>query len=317
MSIFFLLSGFLLAYRYADASATYKAYLIARIARIYPIYVVAAVVTLPWLGVNFDDNSRRAMLYSVSKIGLLIVSNIFLIQAWFPPYFDLWNNGASWSISVEAFCYLVLPMSFPILLNATKKKLFIVVLICYCLAVAPGISALLYESPLNEIYYYLPIFRLPEVLIGTCIYFATRQGYEFRCGIAVQVMVLLIFLACLVIVGRYLPLYIGSNWFALPAIGFVIFSLSSDRGAASKFLSLPVFLRLGKISYCFYSFQALFLLLLIDNHEKLVKLLPVFSNNKLLATVVFIALTSFSAVGYHLIERPATKWINQKWTKPQ
>ena len=317
MSIFFMLSGFLLAYRYADASSTFKVYLVARLARIYPIYLVAAVVTLPWLGINFDGNSLQGILHSVAKTCFLIVSNVFLVQAWFPPFFGLWNDGASWSISVEAFCYLILPLTFPILINATKKKLFFVILMCYCLSLGPGISASLYESPLSQIYYSVPIFRLPEFLIGACIYFVKRQGYEFQRGIVVQVMALSLFLAYLGIAGPNLPLYVGHNWVAVPFIGFFIYSLSSDRGTASKVLSLSAFMWLGKISYCFYSFQALYLLLLIDNHGNLVQILPVFLNNNLLAIAVFIVLTASSAVGYYFIENPARKWVIQKLTKAQ
>ena len=314
-SIFFMLSGFLLAYRYADSRSSLRTYLIARFARIYPIYMVAAVVTLPWLGVNFDGNSLQGILHKVAKIVLLIVSNIFLVQAWFPPYFSFWNNGASWSISVEAFLYLILPLTLPILRSATKKKLLVIVLICYFLAAAPGISASLYESPLSHIYYSVPIFRLPEFLIGACIYFFMRQGYEYQRGIIVQVMTLLLFLFYLGIAGHKLPLYVGHNWIAIPCIGFFIFSLSSERGFAAQFLSLPFFEWLGKISYCFYSFQALIILLLIDNHEEIVEFLPVLSNNKFLAAVVFFVLTFCSAVGYCFIENPSHKWIIQKWSK--
>lgn len=315
MSIFFMLSGFLLAYRYADSRSSLRTYLIARFARIYPIYMVAAVVTLPWLGVNFDGNSLQGILHKVAKIVLLVVSNIFLVQAWFPPYFSFWNNGASWSISVEAFFYLMLPLTFPILLSATKKKLLVIVLICYFLAAAPGISASLYESPLSHIYYSVPIFRLPEFLIGACIYFVMRQGYEYQRGIIVQVMTLLLFTVYLGIAGHKLPLYVGHNWIAIPCIGFFIFSLSSERGFAAQFLSLPFFEWLGKISYCFYSFQALIILLLIDNHEEIVEFLPVLSNNKFLAAGVFVVLTSCSAVGYYFIENPLHKRIIQKWSK--
>ena len=52
MSLFFILSGFILAYRYADGRSTLKDYLINRFARIYPICAVAALVTLPWIGIN-------------------------------------------------------------------------------------------------------------------------------------------------------------------------------------------------------------------------------------------------------------------------
>ena len=113
MSLFFMLSGFVLAYRYADGRSTLKDYLINRFARIYPIYAVAALVTLPWIGINFVNSSLADTLKWIGQLALLVFSNIFLIQAWFLQYFSHWNDGGSWSISVEAFCYILLPFFLP------------------------------------------------------------------------------------------------------------------------------------------------------------------------------------------------------------
>jgi len=49
MTIFFVLSGLLLAYQYSDRYEDRKHYFLRRLARIYPIYVVAAISTLPWI----------------------------------------------------------------------------------------------------------------------------------------------------------------------------------------------------------------------------------------------------------------------------
>src|SRR5262249_30868226 len=52
MSIFFVLSGYVLAHRYRDGVTSYRDYLVNRFARIYPIYAVAALLTVPWMGVS-------------------------------------------------------------------------------------------------------------------------------------------------------------------------------------------------------------------------------------------------------------------------
>lgn len=311
MSLFFMLSGFVLAYRYADGRSTLKDYLINRFARIYPIYVVAALVTLPWIGINFVNTSLADTLKWIGQLALLVFSNIFLIQAWFLQYFSHWNDGGSWSISVEAFCYVLLPFFLPSLLQASMKRLFVIAAVCWLLAVLPGLSAALFSSPSNGVFYSMPIFRLPEFLIGTCTYLAIRLGFKYRFGAVLQLAVLVTFFLYLGIAGPEMPLYVGHNWIALPVIAFMIFSLSNDRGLVASILASRFFVWLGKISYCFYSFQALIILLLISYHDKLIQVAPALSNNKLLAIATLAVLVVLSASGYYLIEEPARRWIRR------
>jgi len=313
MSIFFMLSGFLLAYRYADSKSSFKQYFINRFARIYPVYAVAALVTLPWIGINAISNPFNGIGSQHAQLGLLLVSNILLIQAWFPPYFSLWNDGGSWSISVEVFCHLILPVILPILLKATKKQIYVTTLICYFLAVVPGLTVLLFDHPSNSIYYSLPIYRFPEFLIGVCIFLAIRLGNEYRHEVITQIIVVSLFALYLGMLGNKLPLWVGHNWLALPVIGLMIGSLSTDRGLIAKMLSNPALVWLGKVSYSFYSFQALILLFLVKYHETLTKDFPVLLDNEILALSSFIVLLIFSAVGYYLIENPARKWIKAHW----
>lgn len=315
MSLFFMLSGFVLAYRYADRRTTLRDYFINRFSRIYPVYAVAALVTLPWIGIDLVSSSLADTSKWIGQVSLLVFSNIFLIQAWFTQYFGYWNNGGSWSISVEAFCYALLPFLVPGLLQASKKRLFVIAAICWLLAVLPGLSAALFNGPTNSVYYSMPIFRLPEFLIGTCTYLVIRLGFTYRLGAPLQVAVVAIFLLYLGIAGPEMPLYVGHNWIALPVIVFMIFSLSNDKGVVASILASRFFVWLGKISYCFYSFQALIIFLLISYHDKLIQVVPALSNNKLLAMASLAVLVVISASGYSLIEEPARRWIKRNHKK--
>ncbi len=314
MSIFFMLSGYLLAYRYADANTTFREYFVKRIARIYPTYLVAALVTLPWIGIGFDSYSLKTEIASAVKIFLIVVSNVFLIQAWFPVYFGLWNNGASWSISVEIFCYLLLPIALPLLLKLRRKQIFLVTTICYLLAVLPGMTSYLFADPANMIFYSLPIFRFPEFLIGVCIYLAIRSGCEYQFGSFVQALVWFLFFFYLGTFGAALSGYVGHNWLALPVIGFSLFSLSTDKGIIPKIFALPIFLWLGRLSYGFYSFQALVILYLIGNHDRLINELPALSNEKLMAAAAFLTLLFISGTSYFFIEEPSRRRITKHWS---
>lgn len=211
MSLFFMLSGFVLAYRYADGRSTLKDYLINRFARIYPIYVVAALVTLPWIGIDFVNTSLADTLKWIGQLALLVFSNIFLIQAWFLQYFSHWNDGGSWSISVEAFCYILLPFFLPSLLQASMRRLFVIAAVCWLLAVLPGLSAALFSGPSIGVFYSMPIFRLPEFLIGTCTYLAIRLGFKYRFGAMLQLAVLVTFFFIWELRGRKCPFMSGTT----------------------------------------------------------------------------------------------------------
>lgn len=309
MSIFFMLSGFVLAYRYADGRSSLKDYLINRFARIYPIYVVAAVVTLPWLGISMGSSSATDVTKGIAQIVLIVFANIFLIQAWFLQFFSYWNNGGSWSISVEAFCYVMLPFILPKLSGLSIKEIWKVAFVCWILAVLPGLSAALFDAASNNVYYSMPIFRLPEFLIGSSVYMAVRLGYKYKRGSSLQITILFAFFLYLGIAGPKMPLYVGHNWITLPVIAFLIFSLSNGTGPIASLLASRLFVWLGKISYSFYSFQVLIILLLISYHDRMIQLSPILSNSLVLAAFSFMALVVIAAFGYYFIEEPVRRLI--------
>lgn len=316
MSLFFMLSGFLLAYRYADGQVSVKDYLLNRFARIYPVYAVAALVTLPWIGVGFGSGSTQDVARGLLQGLLLIGANLLLIQAWFPQFFSHWNNGGSWSISVEAFCYVLLPFLLPLLKALPLHRLRQTAALCLICAVLPGLSAALFPAASNPVYYSMPIFRLPEFLIGTCLMLAMRQGLVYCHGAGRQALVLAVFLLYLGGLGQAMPLYVGHNLVALPVIGFFIFSLSNGRGPIAAFLGSRLMVWLGKISYSFYSFQVLVLLLLVDQHDRLVVAFPALANPALLAITALLVVTALAAAGYSLIEEPARRTLRRRFAVP-
>lgn len=311
MSIFFMLSGFVLTYRYAGEGAlNIKSYITNRFGRIYPVYLLAAIITLPWFGVDFGS-SMAMMIKSFWKTCFLIFSNVFLIQAWFPQLFSYWNDGASWSISVEVFCYALFPFILQSLFKSSRRYLFFIILLCYFAAILPGVSVMLFDSPSSGIFYSMPIFRLPEFVIGMCICLAIRDGLSYTPITKILVVVYILFFVYLGIWGAAFPIYVGHNWISLPLIALMIQQLATKKSVISKILSGDIFVWLGKISYSFYSLQALIILSLISHHEDLINLAPILANNKVLALTSMALLIILSAVCYHSIESPIRRVIRQ------
>jgi peptidoglycan/LPS O-acetylase OafA/YrhL len=303
MSIFFMLSGFLLAHRYANGKTSYRDYAINRLARIYPIYVVAALVTLPWFG---DHSTAQA-------IGL-VTSNIFLLQAWIPPYFPYWNNGASWSISVEVFCYVLLPLLLVCLQQLTTRRLIYATIAIYIIASIPGIFATFHQTFLDKLIYIWPIFRLPEFTLGACLCLLLTRGVGTQLPRWLPYVALGTLLIYLGIVGNGLALYVGHHWLVLPTIGIWLIILTYGKGGFVRVLGCKPAVWLGKISYCFYSFQPLIILSLISHHDRLITAIPVLANPYALALAASIALLGVATVGYYCIEEPLRARI-RTWKK--
>jgi peptidoglycan/LPS O-acetylase OafA/YrhL len=98
VDFFFLLSGFILAYTYLGADGEprggKRAFWVARIARIYPVYLLGLILAIPDLLASIPNILGWQFLTAATAIHLL------LLHAWIPVG-TAWNQP-SWSLSVEA-----------------------------------------------------------------------------------------------------------------------------------------------------------------------------------------------------------------------
>lgn len=304
MSIFFVLSGFVLTHQYYGRAVSYREYFANRISRIYPVYLLAAALSLPWIGLSVTNGD---LLHSSARLFVLVITNVFVIQAWFPQFFSLWNDGASWSISVEAFCYVLLPIILTGMDRATGKRLWIIAITAYLAASLPGLTFELFDNS-PRIFYSLPIYRLPEFVVGVCISIAVRRGLIRPTGLVAAALVAAVvtYIEC---VYDLHPVYVSNNWIVMPAIGATLAFLATGRGVVVRAMSSRPVVWLGKISYSFYSLQILIILPLIYHHDGLASRIPALRNNMLLMVVSLAILVAASALAYHGIEEPARRWI--------
>jgi len=134
VSVFFVLSGFVLAYNYnlelTAVQPRLQRFLTARFARIYPAYAIALLLLLPlgayrfFMGIRTPDD-RWSLLMGV-----------LLLQAWVPKTALTWNFPA-WSLSAEAFFYLCFPYLGLLLARVRKaQSIFLLMIAVWALAVA-------------------------------------------------------------------------------------------------------------------------------------------------------------------------------------
>jgi len=113
VTIFFVLSGFLITLRYflesEPRSWTFREYIFRRIARIWPLYYFLLIITLLL--------AHQPLLSSESLIYWSLSQGFFM---------NYWSGGVptAWSLTVEEAFYLLAPLIFVIYLQLRKNVFF-------------------------------------------------------------------------------------------------------------------------------------------------------------------------------------------------
>lgn len=304
VSYFFILSGFvmIIAYGKKTKSIEKKEYYINRIARIYPVYILALLFMALILFIRFR---------SIDFTGLLLGS--LTIQSWFPKYASSLNTPG-WSLSVEFLFYLL----FPFLLNHAYKKYnlqVITVCVLFFWLISQIVFNYLWLSPFYTGYpsashsflFYFPLMHLNEFLIGNLmgLFFLNnnkKRNYD-------HYLVLLFLLICfiVIIVDTYkLPVNFHNGLMAI-LFGPFILILALNTGKITKLFSYKIFVILGEISYGMYIYQYP-AYTLISYLGKTIKS----AHPDLFFYAFFIILLVTSFISYYLIEIPLRRLIKAK-----
>lgn len=257
VSIFFMLSGFLIYHRYADACInqknwSWRGYLKNRFARIFPLYAL-----LFWLtaGVGILQGQPMSL--------RLFVVNLTLLKGFFN---DIKFSGIaqSWSLTVEACFYLLAPFLFTGLRYWGAYGLSIL-LVCIGLllwaTVGQTQSYGLFGS-LPFVLFYTFFGRAFEFVVG--IWLARRwhqnqlPNYQFATFLgSLLISVCIIWQANVAVFSNNVTElmwseFIAYNCFLPLGIGLVFLDLLRTESVIHWVLSLPVFQALGRSSYAFY-----------------------------------------------------------------
>ncbi len=263
VSFFFLLSGFILVYNYVDPEAhlrgTRRNFWVARFARIYPVYLFALLVAAgPFLWVHHSLVSRA----------VTGITSLTLTQAWVPsPAGTTWD-GPGWSLSAEAFFYLLFPACAIYIARLNRRRLYLVLGIMWVASVALAI-ALGHLDPTRgdfdhswsweRILNYDPLVRLPEFLMGVALgrLFADRVRHQgaTTTRYASPAIWSLIALGSIVVTlswAHVLPTDLISTGLFAPLFALLIYALAFSKGPLAALLSTPAMVLLGEASYALY-----------------------------------------------------------------
>jgi peptidoglycan/LPS O-acetylase OafA/YrhL len=266
VTLFFVLSGFVLAYTYFErAEWTARAFWWARLARVYPVYVLAFLLSAPHaLKTLFASGVSPRSLATASASALMALT---LTQAWVPAFALLWNIPA-WSLSVEAFFYLLFPWLSAKLTRTPMPsgRLIVLATVTWAAGMVLPIAYLVCKpdgaaQPLDaentgfwiNLLKYSPLAHLPEFVVGaiTGEIFLREVRRGARGAAPAPVLFTVIILGVLAI-SPSIPYPLLHNGLLTPLFAILIYLLARGRSVVAWFLALPPIVMLGEASYAVY-----------------------------------------------------------------
>lgn len=304
VTIFFVLSGFILSYSYASRPGsmrgTLRSFWMARIARLYPVYLVGIALFVP---VVFYATGETA--FQRISTGLL---SLIVGQAWIRPLgmpFGMWNPPG-WSLSAEEFFYLVFPFICKPLSKLSMRQLLGFSLMCWLLSLTGTLKYLATDYADRDLWMFFPLLRLPEFLLGMSagIVWKNRKTSAFDAiapyTAALSAIALIAFLSCSLREEMFL------NGVTAPFAVLLICSLASNRGLLARFLSCKPLVALGGASYSLYILHWIIWLMALH----------VFGRSQIMHTqpnlffiAYFIVATISAYICFRFIEEPMNRFL--------
>lgn len=328
MSIFFVLSGFVIWVNYADifttriSTAGLRDFLAARFARLYPMYLFTIILALAMGGLS--------PLYHRAPFSLF---TIVMLQAWLPggdgslAVFSLPWIGHLWSVSTEVFFYLLFP-GFVLVFSRFGRKasmgMAVLNVAALCLAfylafrIGPSLLAPIEGriggTGMQWLTYYAPYLHVFEFIAG-CL-----AGHRFMSGAPAPLKrgscaaILLGFLCMPIpfILIRHHPEYAnllacGGRVGAMIFVAMALPVISGHETWLSRALSSRVMLFGGECSYSIYLLHPILLRLFVfgpDSDPGLAAFL-------FRLVVIVVAVTALAWGTYIIIEAPGRTYLRK------
>ena len=315
VTFFFVLSGFILTYVYADRLTSYRdlpRFYFTRWARIWPLHMVTLIL---WVFFFF----KLTYILKTADPFRKIVVNALLLQSWVPSYrWCFAYNGVSWSISTEAFFYFMFPL---LVLKSGRfwgKYLVLTIAIgVYILTVntyADAINQTGWAS-VDPLLHCFPFVRLFEFMTGMAVGYLflakpnlARSNRNFWKDSLIEFGTIGLLLAYYRWQFHYPRTVELSQVFNVVLVksgpvffyAILIFLFSHTRGIVGRFMGSRVMVYLGEISFAFYMIHFLIINVMSGYHFAP---LPQFYGALMIAALTF-SLASASLL-YHFVEMPA------------
>jgi peptidoglycan/LPS O-acetylase OafA/YrhL len=179
VDVFFILSGFVMALSYAHyfkdgvAVSAFRTFMVKRVARIYPLYMFITLACVLRAFINFSGTGSGGV--TVDDF----IASALMYQAWGFGFSNI--AGATWSISVEFFAYILFPL---LVYFAVFGRVSYALVLCALAALAIYVVASSHLGVSGQLDVVSPASTLPLVrcLAGFCLGLATYRVAQSEAG---------------------------------------------------------------------------------------------------------------------------------------
>lgn len=318
VSFFFVLSGFILTMVYypkPGEKISFLPFIVRRLSRIYPIYLVAILAMMPFQLSGASPPSLRDYLLDIT-----------FLQTWLSPFEDM-INWPAWALSV-IFSFYVL---FPFVLNwlSSKGLRFSIWAITSFWVASQVMFHLVLYADVRGLYTFLEeflrkfaFFHLNTFFIGMLggmifLKYKDKKTDSKQNLLWLSVSILLLFVYFFYGTVEHKILGVPVNYrhgLLAPLYLAYIYFLARDTSALSSFLSKRAFFVLGEVSFSIYLLQ-LPMKMIYQNYL----VAPLNEHFPWMAHYHFylylLLLIGLSVIFYHLIERPIQGVIRKGYTR--
>jgi peptidoglycan/LPS O-acetylase OafA/YrhL len=295
VDLFFILSGFIIHYNYAERLTRFRISVICeflwmRLARLWPVHAVVLILFafLLWMQRLQGIVPAQPDLYASSDF----LRNLFLIHSWAIPLKISWNVPA-WSVSCEWLAYLLFPFLVISKLCTTSARCSAVVASVALVGTALFCQKLHAEG--NASYGVVRIAG--EFVAGSalCHIFRSDLTKRFPWQYIVPFAIVTVFVCSHFV----LPAFGLVAFWCVPLLGIIVLGLAYHRCCVSRLCSSKLMLFGGYISYSLYMVHELCFIVLKRADAPF---------GKLLAPIVdLLVVVTTSVLLFYFVEEPCRK----------
>jgi peptidoglycan/LPS O-acetylase OafA/YrhL len=263
VGLFYVLSGFVLARAFPEPMdrAARRRFWAARLARLYPAYLLAFLLSAPFVLARWTGGGTAA----AAKAAFVAAAGLLLVQAWIPPVARVWN-APGWSTSVVAAFYAAFPFLAARLGRLSRRGLAAVLALSWVVSLAlPALYlALRPDGPVvdetwNEPFWLIalkfhPLARAGEFVAGVALGLLDRRGpLLVRRGGRTAALAAVAVIVVLAWGG--LPYVFLHNGVLVPLLALVVLGVARTQGPVARVLASAPARTLGDASFALYALQ--------------------------------------------------------------
>jgi peptidoglycan/LPS O-acetylase OafA/YrhL len=264
VGLFYVLSGFVLARAHPApmAACERRAFLAARLARLYPAYLLAFVLAAPFALERWAGGGPLA----TAKAALVAAAALLLVQAWIPPVARLWN-APGWSASVVLAFYTAFPFAAARLARLSRRGLWAALAAAWALSLAfpfawlalrpDGVVAATTwgEPPWLVALKFHPVARAGEFLAGVALGLLHVRGLALGRVAAALAAPAALAAAAAVLAWDGAPYVLVHNGLLVPLFAVAVLALAEGTGPLARVLGSPPARALGDAAFALYALQ--------------------------------------------------------------